>query len=232
MIVLGLDLETTGLDNQKDSITEIGAVLYDWKTNTPLEMMNRVITTSDSIPQRIVELTGITDEIIKNHGKDIMSVVNEFNSLASQAEMLVIHNAPFDTGFMKPLEGLGLLGLNKEVIDTMRDLPLNKTIHQSVKLTHLAATHGFLNPFSHRAIFDVLTMLKVLGCYQIEDVLNYKNSPTLKVIANVTFDQKDLAKEAGFRWHAKEKIWFKELKEFELNKEEQDYKFDYDVEKL
>ena len=201
MKVLGLDIETTGLDSTNDSITEIGAVLYDAVDHKPLEMMNRVISTTDKIPDRIVRLTGITDEIVANHGKQIFEVIEEFNLLVDQAEYLVIHNAPFDLGFLKNLEPAGIRGLDKPVIDTMRDLPIDSAVHQSVKLTHLCATHGFLNPFSHRAIFDVLSMLKVLSCYNFNDVLTYMQSPTIRVIAHVTFEEKDLAKNAGFRWN-------------------------------
>lgn len=229
MKVLGLDIETTGLDPNNDSVTEIGAVLYDVESCTPLEMMNRVIKTTDKIPDRIVRLTGITDEIVQNHGKDMLEVISEFNSLSSQADYLVIHNAPFDLGFLKSLEPVGIQGLDKPVIDTMRDLPIDDAVHQSVKLTHLCATHGFLNPFSHRAIFDVLSMLKVLSCYNFNGVIAYKNSPTIRVIANVSFEEKDKAKNAGFRWNGSKKYWFKEMKQHEFDG---NLDFPYDVEEL
>lgn len=229
MKVLGLDIETTGLDPLKDSVTEIGAVLYDVVDKKPLEMMNRVIKTTDKIPQRIIDLTGLTDVVIANHGKDMLEVISEFNALASQADYLVIHNAPFDLGFLKNLEPVGIQGLNKPVIDTMRDLPINKNIHQSVKLTHLCATHGFLNPFSHRAIFDVLSMLKVMSCYDFQDILNYKNSPNIRVVAHVSYDERNLAKDAGFRWDGSNKLWIKECKEFEFDG---NVPFNYDTEVL
>lgn len=229
MKVLGIDIESTGLSSTNDSITELGAVLYDAVEKKPLEMMNRVIHTTDKIPQRIVDLTGITDDIIANHGKDIMEVIAEFNDLVNQAEYLVIHNAPFDLGFLKALEPIGIKGLDKPTIDSMRDIPYNKTIHQSVKLTHLCATHGFLNPFSHRAIFDVLSMLKVFSCYDINDIIEYKNSPKIKVTAHVTIEEKDLAKDAGFRWDRPNKKWILECRKSEFDGK---VPFDYDIEEL
>lgn len=223
MKVLGLDLETTGLNDESDSITEIGAMLYDLETDTPLEMMNEVISISDPIPERITKLTGITDQMIKAHGKPITDVIAKFNSLAVQAEYLVIHNAPFDLGFLKKLEPIGITGLNLPVIDTLRDIPFDEIDHPSRKLPHLAASHGFLNPFSHRAIFDVMSMLKILSKYEIEEVLEYKRAPTLRVMANVSYDEKDLAKAEGFRWDGPNKEWFKEMKDFEF--EAQNYSF-------
>ena len=218
MKVLGLDLETTGLNNNSDLITEIGAVLYDVEAKKPLEIMNRLVYTDSKISKKVEDLTGINEEMIKSHGLPLIKVIDEFNTLVDKAEYLIIHNATFDLGFLKKLEPAGIKGLDKPVIDTMRDLPINKTIHQSVKLTHLAATHGFLNPFSHRAIFDVLTMLKILSCYDFNEVVEYAKSPVITVVAQVSFDERDKAKSQGFKWDSKKKIWYKKIKEVDFNK--------------
>jgi len=66
------------------------------------------------------------------------------------------------------------------------------------KLAHLAAEHGFLNPFAHRAVFDVLTMLKILSCYPIENVIISSNQPLMKLVALVAFDGRYKAKARGF----------------------------------
>src|SRR5208282_4762391 len=68
----------------------------------------------------------------------------------------------------------------------------------STRLTYMAADHAFLNPFPHRAMFDVMTMLKILDNYDIGKVMELAKSPTVTVKAIVSFDQKDLARNRGY----------------------------------
>ena len=43
MLLLGIDLETDGLDPKVNNILEVGAVLYDWDTKTPVQMLSEFI---------------------------------------------------------------------------------------------------------------------------------------------------------------------------------------------
>ena len=58
-IVCGVDLETTGLDPQKDQVTEVGAVLWDTELNAPIKFFNKLLRINGSVPAEIVKLTGI-----------------------------------------------------------------------------------------------------------------------------------------------------------------------------
>jgi hypothetical protein len=49
----------------------------------------------------------------------------------------------------------------------------------------LALDAGFINPFPHRAIFDVLTMLKVMSRYPMADIINYQKMPYITVRAMI-----------------------------------------------
>ena len=100
-------------------------------------------------------------------------------------------------------------------IDTQNDIEYPESI-TTRKLMHLAAEHGFLNPFSHRAVFDVLTMLKVLSCYDIEQVIAYSKIPTIKVRSLQKFEDNEQAKARSFRWDGDRKIWWRTLKEDKL----------------
>lgn len=50
------------------------------------------------------------------------------------------------------------------MVDTRTDLP----VPLAGKLKYLACERGFINPFPHRALFDVMTMLRILSEYDIE----------------------------------------------------------------
>jgi hypothetical protein len=95
----------------------------------------------------------------------------------------------------------------------------------SMRLMHLAASHGFLNPFSHRALFDVMTMLKIMSEYSFEEVLLQSKVPFVIARALVDYDNRQLAKDARFNW---EKIgeetfpkqWVKQVRENKLAAEQ------------
>lgn len=224
MLVLGLDVETTGLSKDTEEITEIGAILYDTSCQKPLEFYSKYLTISKPIPPMIVELTGITDDDCKNYGVGPSEAAMDIANLALRADAFMAHNAPFDRGFMEALWGRCEIADMPKIpwICTKTDIPYPKKFW-SKKLEYLGPAHGFLNPWSHRAIFDVLTMLKVASHYDMENVLARSNSPKLNVQAMVRPPWEDegkgvaLAKEQGFSYDAKSKSWRRKILECELS---------------
>ena len=104
-----LDTETTGFDpHTGDRIIEIGAV----------ELIKRKLTHNNyhqyvfperSVPQDAIDVHGITDSFLKD--KPLFpAIVEDFMEYVSGAE-LIIHNAPFDVGFIN--KELSLLKKNK-----------------------------------------------------------------------------------------------------------------------
>jgi DNA polymerase-3 subunit epsilon len=84
------------------------------------------------------------------------------------------------------------------------------------RLTYLAAEAGFTSPWKHRAIFDVMTMLKLASAYDLDAIVARAREPLLYVQAVVSFDEKEKAKELGFRWFAPGKQWWKPMKVSDL----------------
>lgn len=233
-LVVGIDVETTGLDHKEDHIIEIGAVLWHWDDRKPLMMFSEIIKPdkfqTKQLDPLITKITGITETMINFYGRKIESVLPELRRLCEHGTHFMAHNAPFDFGFLREIDPIFE---SKSWIDTLTDIPFDEDIHKSKKLEHLGPSHGFLNPFSHRAIFDVLSMCKVASEYDFFEVVERSQMKTIRLVADVTFHQKELAKEEGFRWDGIEKIWYKDFKEvdYEMVKDKK-WKFDVLLEVL
>ena len=133
------------------------------------------------------------------------------DGISALTDLVMAHKAPFDLSFWKP---------NHEhtVIDTVMDLPLDRAKFKSMKLPYLAADHGFVNPFPHRALFDVLTMFKIASQYDLDEILKLARSPRIIIRAVVSFDEKQKAKDAGFYLDGASKSWLLEAKQAAFEK--------------
>lgn len=231
LLLLGLDFETTWTEpvNTKQArITEIGAVLFDWERLKPLEIYSKLVWDSSypKSPFELIQLTGITDEMLENRGIKPATAFNELNTLMLQCDHVVAHNG---TGFDKPIyqaecDRHGIQAVKKPWIDTKIDIKFPPTI-KSRSLVHLAAEHGFVNPFSHRALFDVLSMFKILERYSLVDVLKLSQEPMVYSIAKVSYEDRDKAKRAGYYWDGDNKRWFKPMKKSQFIEEEKKVSF-------
>ena len=94
---VAFDLETTGLSSANDRIIEIGAVVM--KNGEELDRFQTFVDPQRPLEKKIVELTGITDEMLKGAPK-IEKVLPEFLKFVN-GRVLVAHNSDFDTGFIR-----------------------------------------------------------------------------------------------------------------------------------
>ena len=217
-LVAGIDFETTGLDPLTDQIIEVGGVLWDWDRQVPVMIVSGMCQPDKQIEEKITKITGITPVDLMQFSEPRMPLMARLENLLSKTQFLMAHNAPFDMAFRFKFIQQNTTGskLDHTVIDSQRDIPFDEEKHQSKRLIHLAATHGFVNPFPHRAVFDVLTMLKVASQYPLEVLIERSKMPTVKVVAHVQFSEKDKAKDAGFHWESKDKIWCRDMKECDI----------------
>jgi DNA polymerase-3 subunit epsilon len=229
MLILGLDFETTGLLPEKDTITEAGAVLWDTESKSPLILYNKFVDGKVLIPKEITELTGITQDMVSKYGEGESQIALELISLIEKAEAVCVHNKNFDLQFFNILcERNDLHPPEKLWIDSCSDVPYPASI-TTRKLTHLAAEHGFVNPFPHRALTDVLTMLQVISKYPAETIMEYAKSPSVTLLAKTTYEERELPKARGYRWNGDIKKWTKVIKEFQLAEEEKNAPFPIEV---
>lgn len=228
MFWLGIDLETTGLNPEKDTLIEVGAVLWCTKTQKPVWLYNELIQdTPDPLLPEIVDITGITDEDLLRWGIKIKDALKPVWEYAQKADYLVAHNHEFEMKFLaNAAKKHDLPELDVPWIDTMTDLPYPDKI-KTRKLSYLSAEHGFLNPYAHRALFDVLTMMSVVSKYKPDEVLELHKSPLVQVVANVSYEDRGKARTQGFRWDATRRVWYTNIKKKFL--EAKQYPFAFEV---
>ena len=94
---VAFDLETTGLSARTDRIIEIGAVIL--KNGVEIDRFQTFVDPERPLERKIVDLTGITDEMLKGAPK-IEEVLPKFLEFIGD-RVLVAHNADFDTGFIR-----------------------------------------------------------------------------------------------------------------------------------
>src|SRR4051812_39067608 len=99
MKILGIDFETTGLDAQKDRITEAGFVLWDSDSRQPVRITGFLVKTPIPVSEEIAQLTGITNTMLQTYGVDPGPARAAMIALCKQADYFCAHNAEFDRGF-------------------------------------------------------------------------------------------------------------------------------------
>ena len=145
------DIETTGFNKERDQIIEIGAVKV--QNGETIDTFSTFVNPRVPIPERITELTSITDEQVKD-APPIEEVLPEFLKFCEGA-VWVAHNAGFDSGFMETkARDLGLGEVSFTVIDT---LALARGLYNQLKRYTLDAVCKHLGVSlenHHRAVDD------------------------------------------------------------------------------
>lgn len=160
-----LDLETSGASPQTGSaITEIGAVKVCG--GQVLGTFKTFVNPGTALPPFITELTGITDEMLKDAPaiESVLPLLLEFLG-SEKSTVFVAHNAPFDLSFLKASAALhGYIWPNFRVIDTVKAarFVLTKDDVANYQLGTLAAYFRTEIAPNHRALDDALATMDVL----------------------------------------------------------------------
>ena len=165
------DIETTGLSVQNCKITEIGAVKI--KDGKVLDRFNTFVDPECPIPEEIVKLTGITDEMVAGAPKvadalrDFFSFIGNDDPQRKLLPLLIAHNANFDIGFIRHFAKLSGLPFDNPYLDTVA---LSKYINPELKnhkLDTIAEAYE-LGEFNHHRACDDAEMLAMIYFHMIE----------------------------------------------------------------
>ncbi|MEZ4707667.1 MAG: helicase C-terminal domain-containing protein [Caldilineaceae bacterium] len=147
-IYVALDLETTGLDANRDRIIEIGAVRF--QGNQILDTFVTFINPERAIPLRIQQITGIRDRDVAK-APTIEQIIPELLAFVAQdVTALVAHNAGFDMGF---LQANGV-EFHRPALDTFELASILLPGRSSYSLGALCADQAIVLDEAHRALDD------------------------------------------------------------------------------
>ena len=172
------DIETTGLSVQNCKITEIGAVKI--KNGEVLDRFNTFVDPEVPIPADIVELTGITDEMVKGAPKydEALTAFFEFVGNDPQKEvqpLLIAHNANFDIGFIRHFAKEAGLPFENPYLDTL-------------------ALSRYINPELNKHTLDAIA-----NAYNLGDFNHHRACDDAEMLAHIFFRMIDIMEKADLR---------------------------------
>ncbi len=154
-LYVALDLETTGLDPQRDAIIEIGAVRFQGET--VLDTYSTLVNPRRAIPPRIQQLTGIRDADVVR-APTIDQVLPELLAFVGpEVAGVVAHNAPFDLGFLRTRG----VQFQRPALDTHELATILLPGQASYSLGELCRHFGIDLQDAHRALGDALAAARL-----------------------------------------------------------------------
>lgn len=170
-ICYAVDTETTGLDTNTDKIIEIGIVKLRIEDNKfiPVEEMDLFINPEEPLSPKIIKVTGITDECLKDKPTEA-EVFPQILEFLGTNPIFIAYNSAFDVGMITSLYKRNGIEFNPllelDVLAMARDLiPGKNTKNGKFNLSIIAEALNFSTEDTHfhLAIDDIKVTIKVLN---------------------------------------------------------------------
>jgi DNA polymerase III subunit epsilon len=215
LILLSFDLESTGLDTANDDVIEFGAVLWSSTQKKCLDNQGMLVKTDKTITPEITKITGITQAAVNRFGYEQDSVLDIIIDMIQSSDAVIGYNVRrFDRKLLQSWAARrGHTVPEKVWIDLYADLPWDVPVG---KLSHVAADHGILNLFPHSALADCQTVLAIASKYDANLLLERAQSPVVILRSLEDRSNNEAVKKAKFRWNPANKIWWKAVKEADV----------------
>jgi DNA polymerase-3 subunit epsilon len=211
--LLIIDTETTGLELGTDQVIELAAVLYSVDYQTTLHQMSTLIRSEGNPAEHI---NHIPSKVLPTIQESLQAQAEQlFRAMINEASFFVAHNADFDKQWFRDEV---LINENTQAplrwLCTMTDFTWPKQTKPGESLVNLALHHGIGVSSAHRALTDcqlIAALLDRLTPKELTDVLLDALKPRHWYRATVSYDDRHLAKQAGFRWDRQQKLWIRKM---------------------
>lgn len=216
-----LDLETTGLDPQRDEVIELAMAPFAYAPSgevlavfEPYQSLNQP---SAPLREEISALTGLTDDMLEGQRLDVAGA----EALARKASLVIAHNARFDRRFA---ERLSPVFAAKPWACSMAEIDWDREGFEGRRLSYLAGGFGYFFD-GHRAVNDCLAAVELMSrrlpkskVLALAALLATARRPTCRLYAlHSPFEMKETLKARGYRWNADAqgapKAWYRDVPE-------------------
>ncbi len=214
MKLLIVDTETTGLGPDAQAI-ELSATLYEvGEVSGAIATVSTLIPATDNPSQSI---NGIDPALTRVIRPDALIAVIE--SMVGLADHLVAFNADFDRGFV---EALLPLAQGRSWLCARNDFDwLPGWVARPRSQIDLSLAMGIGVIHAHRAGDDVRTLVACLDRLGdrlgavVSQAINRSQSPQITLMAQVSYDDRQLARGAGFWWDSDRRRWVRTIRMFD-----------------
>lgn len=211
-----VDTETTSVDVQTAEVIEIAAAVVLVDETGEIRAIDTALRglrdPGIPIPAEVQRLTGISDDDVAGRALN----VSRWEALLGGSDLIVAHNSAYDAPIVERL----LPGIKGHAwACSMRQIDWAAHGFDGAKLGHLLMQMGYFT-IGHRADADVISLAHLLthrpdGVHPLmAELLARAAQPSWRIEATgAPFDKRHLLKARGYRWDAREKVWWREIAE-------------------
>lgn len=207
--LLILDTETTGIDPKNGKLIEVAGIFFNIPSNSIIQQVSTLYYAEDNSAEHINNISVASLKSVNNDLHEHANILLSY--MFTNCDAVIAHNANFDRRWIERHAVQKDLSLQKKWLCSKEDIQWLPSV--SLKLVDIAAAMGVPVISAHRALSDCQMLASCLA--KLPDLKVQLESGASKslYVANVSYEDRDLPKKAGFYWNADKKKWLKKMRQ-------------------